>query len=124
MNILITAGGTVEPIDNVRGISNFATGRLGGMIADNLAHAGGNNVIDEALGGPACQNALRGGPLKSGGFGASATVGKALGFEFASDGGVGAAALCRDKLLVGAIVRAVTSDSSDSDAPSGAGRTL
>jgi phosphopantothenoylcysteine synthetase/decarboxylase len=28
MNILITSGGTVEPIDNVRGITNFAAGRL------------------------------------------------------------------------------------------------
>lgn len=37
MDILITAGGTTEPIDNVRGITNFATGRLGSLIADRLA---------------------------------------------------------------------------------------
>jgi phosphopantothenate-cysteine ligase len=37
---IITAGGTVEPIDNVRGITNFATGRLGSLIADRLAQDG------------------------------------------------------------------------------------
>ncbi len=34
MNILITAGGTSERIDEVRKISNIATGRLGSLIAD------------------------------------------------------------------------------------------
>jgi len=34
MNILITAGGTSEKMDEVRTISNMATGRLGSMIAD------------------------------------------------------------------------------------------
>ena len=34
MNILITAGGTQEPIDSVRSITNHATGKLGAMIAD------------------------------------------------------------------------------------------
>lgn len=33
MNILITAGGTVERIDSVRGITNFSTGALGSLIA-------------------------------------------------------------------------------------------
>lgn len=36
MNILITAGGTSEKIDDVRKISNTATGRLGSMIADTF----------------------------------------------------------------------------------------
>ena len=36
-NILITAGGTSEPIDAVRVISNSSSGRLGSMIADELA---------------------------------------------------------------------------------------
>lgn len=36
MNILITAGGTSERIDEVRTITNKATGRLGSMIADNF----------------------------------------------------------------------------------------
>jgi phosphopantothenate-cysteine ligase len=37
MNFLITAGATVEPIDSVRSITNSATGRLGSLIADELA---------------------------------------------------------------------------------------
>lgn len=36
MNILITAGGTNEKIDNVRTITNSSTGRLGAAIADAL----------------------------------------------------------------------------------------
>jgi len=39
MNVLITSGGTTEQIDTVRGISNFATGRLGAKIADEFALA-------------------------------------------------------------------------------------
>jgi len=42
MNILITAGGTREDIDAVRGITNYATGRLGSLIADEFAK---NNAI-------------------------------------------------------------------------------
>lgn len=34
--VLITAGGTVEPIDGVRGITNFSSGKLGSIIADTL----------------------------------------------------------------------------------------
>lgn len=34
MKILITSGGTTEPIDSVRGITNHATGALGKHIAD------------------------------------------------------------------------------------------
>lgn len=34
--VLITAGGTVESIDGVRGITNFSSGKLGAMIADAL----------------------------------------------------------------------------------------
>ncbi|MDR3314011.1 MAG: hypothetical protein LBS96_06095 [Oscillospiraceae bacterium] len=40
MTVLITAGGTVESIDRVRGITNFATGRLGSLLADRFALAG------------------------------------------------------------------------------------
>ena len=36
MNILITSGGTIEKIDNVRSISNMSTGRLGSVIADSF----------------------------------------------------------------------------------------
>ena len=34
MNILVTSGGTIEKIDEVRSISNMSTGRLGSLIAD------------------------------------------------------------------------------------------
>ncbi|MEY8443108.1 phosphopantothenate--cysteine ligase [Lactococcus ileimucosae] len=44
MKILITAGGTTEPIDTVRGITNFATGSLGKLTAEEfLGH--GHHVI-------------------------------------------------------------------------------
>ncbi|MHC6204234.1 phosphopantothenoylcysteine decarboxylase domain-containing protein [Breznakiellaceae bacterium SP9] len=39
MNILITAGATLERIDGVRSISNSATGRLGSLTADSFARA-------------------------------------------------------------------------------------
>ncbi|MDR1953179.1 MAG: phosphopantothenate--cysteine ligase [Clostridiales Family XIII bacterium] len=37
MNILITAGGTTERIDDVRGITNMGTGTLGALIAEGFA---------------------------------------------------------------------------------------
>lgn len=40
MEILITAGGTEEPIDGVRTISNFSTGRTGATLADSFYNAG------------------------------------------------------------------------------------
>ena len=40
VNILITAGGTREDIDPVRGITNYATGRLGRLIADLFLKSG------------------------------------------------------------------------------------
>ena len=43
MNVLITAGGTKEDIDPVRGISNYATGRLGSLIAGRFI-CGGDTV--------------------------------------------------------------------------------
>lgn len=45
MNILITAGGTQEPIDSVRSITNHATGRLGAMIAEAFRRAPGVEEI-------------------------------------------------------------------------------
>ncbi len=44
MNILITAGGTAEKIDEVRKISNMATGRLGSIIADTMLNNEDINV--------------------------------------------------------------------------------
>ncbi|MDR0922550.1 MAG: phosphopantothenate--cysteine ligase [Lactobacillales bacterium] len=36
MKILVTAGGTTEPIDDVRGITNHSSGRLGSFIAQDF----------------------------------------------------------------------------------------
>ena len=40
LSILVTAGGTIEAIDTVRGISNFSSGRLGAVIADEFLRQG------------------------------------------------------------------------------------
>lgn len=44
MNILITGGGCEEPIDDVRSVCNFSTGKTSSLIADCLVKAG-HNVI-------------------------------------------------------------------------------
>lgn len=58
MKILITAGGTTEPIDSVRSITNTSTGKLGSFIAksyEKIAHitkiyyvCGKNSVVPES----------------------------------------------------------------------------
>jgi phosphopantothenoylcysteine decarboxylase/phosphopantothenate--cysteine ligase len=40
LKILVTSGGTQEPIDEVRALTNHSTGRTGAVIADTLAAAG------------------------------------------------------------------------------------
>ena len=40
MKILVTAGDTYEPIDDVRKVTHMATGRLGSLIADEFAKQG------------------------------------------------------------------------------------
>jgi phosphopantothenoylcysteine synthetase/decarboxylase len=44
MNCIVTAGPTYEPLDDVRRITNFSTGRLGTELANFLA-ARGHHVI-------------------------------------------------------------------------------
>lgn len=44
MRVLVTAGGTSEPIDRVRKITNMATGRLGSLIAEGFAKEKGAQV--------------------------------------------------------------------------------
>ena len=44
MNCIVTAGPTYEPLDDVRRLTNFSTGRLGTELANYLA-ARGHNVI-------------------------------------------------------------------------------
>jgi len=40
MNVLVTSGGTVAPIDDVRAITNASTGRFGAMIAEEALRRG------------------------------------------------------------------------------------
>jgi phosphopantothenate---cysteine ligase (CTP) len=42
MNVLVTSGGTVAPIDDVRQITNASTGRFGAMIAEEALRRGAN----------------------------------------------------------------------------------
>lgn len=42
--VLVTSGGTFEYIDEVRGITNISTGKLGAIIASDLANTGGIEV--------------------------------------------------------------------------------
>ncbi|OFZ56797.1 MAG: hypothetical protein A2428_12405 [Bdellovibrionales bacterium RIFOXYC1_FULL_54_43] len=44
MNILVTAGATREPIDGVRFISNFSTGKTGARLSDELIQQG-NRIV-------------------------------------------------------------------------------
>src|SRR5947209_5822990 len=40
MNVVVTAGGTIAPIDDVRRITNSSTGRFGAMIAESALRRG------------------------------------------------------------------------------------
>jgi phosphopantothenoylcysteine synthetase/decarboxylase len=40
MKVLVTSGGTVEPIDGVRFITNFSTGATGAFLADSFSELG------------------------------------------------------------------------------------
>lgn len=42
MNVLVTSGGTIAPIDDVRQITNASTGRFGAMIAEEALRRGAN----------------------------------------------------------------------------------
>lgn len=50
LRVLVTSGGTAEPIDGVRVISNASTGGTGAMIAGRMARAGHEVVLLRALG--------------------------------------------------------------------------
>lgn len=49
MHILITAGGTEEPIDGVRSISNFSTGKTGALLADYFSSKGAQVTLLKGL---------------------------------------------------------------------------
>jgi phosphopantothenate-cysteine ligase len=53
MRVLITAGGTREPIDTVRSITNHSTGRLGSLVAELFAQHGA--AVTYVCGENACQ---------------------------------------------------------------------
>jgi phosphopantothenoylcysteine decarboxylase/phosphopantothenate--cysteine ligase len=59
MKVLVTSGGTAEPIDAVRVITNTSTGRTGAGIADRLARGGHEVVLlrsrDSAPAAPGCR---------------------------------------------------------------------
>lgn len=40
MKCVVTAGPTYEPLDEVRRLTNFSTGKLGSLLANHLAHVG------------------------------------------------------------------------------------
>jgi phosphopantothenoylcysteine synthetase/decarboxylase len=45
MRCVVTAGPTFEPLDQVRRLTNFSTGRLGAELAVHLAHAGHEVIL-------------------------------------------------------------------------------
>jgi phosphopantothenoylcysteine synthetase/decarboxylase len=45
LRVLITSGGTTEPVDGVRVLTNTSTGSTGALIADTLARAGHDVVL-------------------------------------------------------------------------------
>ncbi len=44
-NFIVTAGGTREPIDPIRCISNHSSGKMGIAVADEIFNAGGNVIL-------------------------------------------------------------------------------
>lgn len=46
--VLVTAGGTIEPIDNVRSISNRSSGKMGVALADACARRGASVILLKA----------------------------------------------------------------------------
>ncbi|AOS44778.1 Coenzyme A biosynthesis bifunctional protein CoaBC [Lacunisphaera limnophila] len=59
LRVLVTAGGTVEPVDGVRVLTNTSTGATGAMIATQLARAGHEVVLLRAQGAVAADGPCR-----------------------------------------------------------------
>lgn len=57
LHVLVTAGGTTEPVDAVRVLTNTSTGATGALIADRLAAAGHEVVLLRAKGAAAATGA-------------------------------------------------------------------
>jgi phosphopantothenoylcysteine synthetase/decarboxylase len=62
VRVLVTAGGTREPIDAVRVVANTSTGRLGALLADTAAASGHDVVllhgVHSALPASACRRVV------------------------------------------------------------------
>lgn len=58
MKVLITAGGTEEPVDAVRRLTNLSTGRTGGVIAGLFADRGAEVLLLQADRAPAPASAV------------------------------------------------------------------
>ena len=56
MKILVTGGGTIEPIDNVRAITNFSTGRTSASMADLFSDLGHDVTLLQSVRGARCLN--------------------------------------------------------------------
>lgn len=59
LRVLITAGGTVEPVDGVRVLTNTSTGATGALIATQLSRAGHEVVLLRAQGAVAADGPCR-----------------------------------------------------------------
>ncbi len=57
MNCIVTAGPTYEPLDAVRRLTNFSTGRLGSELANRLVHHGHSVIL--LIGQPATHGGER-----------------------------------------------------------------
>jgi phosphopantothenoylcysteine decarboxylase / phosphopantothenate---cysteine ligase len=59
LRVLVTSGGTSEPIDSVRVLTNMSSGRTGAGIAEHLARSGHDVIFlrsrNSAAAGPACR---------------------------------------------------------------------
>jgi phosphopantothenoylcysteine synthetase/decarboxylase len=56
VKILITSGATQEPIDRVRFITNFSTGRTGARMAESLIRSGAEVTLLKGEAAAACEN--------------------------------------------------------------------
>jgi phosphopantothenoylcysteine decarboxylase / phosphopantothenate---cysteine ligase len=59
LRVLVTSGGTAEPVDSVRVLTNTSTGRTGAGIADHLARSGHDVVLLRAKGSVPAESSPR-----------------------------------------------------------------
>jgi phosphopantothenoylcysteine decarboxylase / phosphopantothenate---cysteine ligase len=59
LRVLVTSGGTAEPVDAVRVLTNTSTGRTGSLIADHLARSGHEVLLLRARGSEPALSAAR-----------------------------------------------------------------